>query len=175
MVEYNVSGMQNGKKALYWDDWGLKEATYLDVTTTVMGVTQRQQTRTITLPEAIYTVDMMTGMATKSPNPGENLIRNMTDYEAEQMSRQMMQAMGGQLIGNDVVAGESCEQWQMTLTNSTICVWKGITLMVSSSVMGMKVQEKAVLINANSPVDNDHFKLPEDVTVTVAPSLPETP
>lgn len=39
IVEYKITGKQQGKQTLYFDNWGLLSSEYQETTTSVMGMT----------------------------------------------------------------------------------------------------------------------------------------
>ena len=57
IIQYKMTGMQNGTEILYFDNWGLREAKYTQTEISVMGMTQKENKVTVLDGNKIYTYD----------------------------------------------------------------------------------------------------------------------
>ena len=163
MVEYSVSGMQTGTMTRYWRAWGFEQAEYQDLTLSMSGITQETKSWTITTPETVTNIDQSTNTATQIANPMANAY-NMSQDEMDNVNQMMMQNMGGQLTGTEVIAGQECEVWQLTMVGGDVCLWSGVEL--RNTAGGGMMTMTAETIDTSTPVDDVHFTVPDDVTFT---------
>ncbi len=166
VVEYRLEGMRTGTETLYWDDWGVKEARYTEVTVNLMGVSQDVKEKLIATPDVVYTIDQTTNSAVKTKNPGVGFFKDLNEDEMAQMSKQLLEATGGKRIGTDFVAEQTCELWDVPLSGGQECIWKGIPLSESGSLGGLQSSRVATIVVAGIEVDEKHFMLPADVSIT---------
>lgn len=162
-VEYTVEGMQTGTMTRYWRDWGREQAEYQDLSLSVSGITQETKSWTITTPETVTNIDLVTNQGTQIANPMANAY-DMSEEELEDINQTMMQNMGGQMVGTDTVAGQDCEVWDLDMAGGTMCLWEGVPL--SNSAGGGMFTMTALSIDTDTAVDDVHFTVPDDVTFT---------
>ncbi len=166
VIEYRLEGMRSGTEKVYWDDWGVKEARYTKATLNLMGVAQEVEERLISTPDVIYTIDVKTNQAVKTKNPGVGFFKGLSEDEMTQMSKQLLEATGAKRLGTDFVAEQTCELWDVPLSGGQECIWKGIALAESGSLGGLQSEREATTVVAGIEVDEVHFTLPKDVTIT---------
>lgn len=168
-ISYEIKGSGNlmgtqtksiGKKRLIFDDYGAKSLTEENKIqkTTVMGQTQTDKTHTMTyLKDAtIYHVDFDNKKITRMENMGAMM---MGGGDMSAKGKEMMQKMGGKMLGMDKVLGYECEVWELMGVKQ--CIYKGVTLKIESNMMGMKNVEIATEAEFDISVDEDDFKLPD--------------
>lgn len=168
-ISYEIKGSGNlmgtqtksiGKKRLIFDDYGAKSLTEENKIqkTTVMGQTQTDKTHTMTyLKDAtIYHVDFDNKKITRMENMGAMM---MGGGDMSAKGKEMMQKMGGKMLGTDKVLGYECEVWELMGVKQ--CIYKGVTLKIESNMMGMKNVEIATEAEFDISVDEDDFKLPD--------------
>lgn len=172
MVEYALTGTRSGTETLYWDDWGEREARYTKASISMMGMTQTTDDWVITLPDVVYSIDMKTKTGVKSGNPAKAFAAGLSDKELEDFGRRMAESMGAKMVGTDRVAGLSCELWRTEQMQSESCDHKGVPLRMVSNTMGMNMTVTATKVDLGADVDESHFTVPADVTVSEAPALP---
>ncbi len=163
MVEYSVSGMQTGTMTRYWRAWGFEQAEYQDLTLSMSGITQQTKSWTITTPETVTNIDQLTNTATQIANPMANAY-NMSDAEMDNVNQMMMQNMGGQMVGTEMIAGQECEVWQLAAIGGDVCLWSGVEL--RNTAGGGMMTMTADNIDTTTPIDEAHFTVPDDVTFT---------
>ena len=168
-----MDGMSKGEA----DVWvkGDKMARKEKRVTTMFGMSQTQESLTITLPDKIITHDPATGSAQWTTNPGklmqdeyEKLSRKeqkIVQKNAEKLGNVFMQGLGmgqpeikqGELHGHpvDIVT-------IMGMTNYTI---RGtpLTVKVEGNVMGVPMKEEATEFKTNIKVSDSVFELPKGV------------
>ena len=64
------------------------------------------------------------------------------------------------------MAEQTCELWDVPLSGGQECIWKGIALAESGSLGGLQSEREATTVVAGIEVDEVHFTLPKDVTIT---------
>ncbi len=168
-ITYAIKGSGNimgqtmqtvGKKRYLFDNYGIKN---LSETVKVekhsgMGGTKRTKTHTMTLMDGnrIYTVDFKNKQISKMPNVGMAMLGG---GDMQQKGLAMLKQMGGKKIGTDKVLGYTCDVWELMGTKQ--CLYKGVTLKIESSMMGIHNTEVATDIAFDSSLSEKDFKLPD--------------
>ena len=160
-VEYAVEGMQSGTMIRYWRQWGFERAEYNDFSLSVFGVSQVTQTHTITNAETVTNIDLTTDTATQIANPVSDFY-NMSPDQLDNVNQMMMQNMGGQLVGTEVIAGQECEVWELGATGGDMCLWSGVEL--RNAAGGAMLTMTATSIDTTTSVGDEPFTVPDGVT-----------
>ncbi len=161
-IEYEVTGMQSGTMTRYWRQWGLEQAEYNDQTMSMAGITQVTLTHKITNAETVTNIDLTDDTATQIANPMGDFY-DMSPDQMDNVNQMMMQNMGGQLTGTDVIAGQECEVWEVGMMGGEMCLWSGVELRNSAGGM---LTMTAISIDTDTPVGDEHFTVPDNVTFT---------
>jgi hypothetical protein len=75
------------------------------------------------------------------------------------MGEKMLKKMGGKKIGTKKILGYKCDMWKMpTITE---CLYKGVPLMITSNIMGVKQKTIAIEAKFDIKIDNSQFQLPK--------------
>lgn len=172
MVEYQLTGARTGTETLYWDDWGQRQARLTKASVTTMGFTQTTDDWVITLPDVVYTIDMKTKTAMRADNPTTALAEGLGVEDLEEFGRRVSESMGMKRVGTDTVAGYACEVWRTEQLQSETCTHKGVPLRSQTDMMGLSTGFTATKVDLDARVDESRFKVPADVTVSDAASIP---
>lgn len=161
IVEYELSGNQSGTVKLYFENYGMKEAQYRDVTVSMMGKKTVQNTVDIIDGIWQYSFDAEKKTGTKMKNIiFESAINSKTNLD--EFGNDMMKKMGGEKVGKEQFLGKMCDVWEMKQFGVKIWVWKMIPLKTVSNFMGMTMTQKAITIDEKtSPAAK--FVVPSDV------------
>lgn len=163
--ETTVMG-QKMESTLYFDDYGKKEATELNIK---MGNTEK---RTLTIAEGKtnVSIDLDGKQGFRMPVPDEpRNYRNLTQEEKEKYDIKE--------AGEEEIVGKPCHKYTMKITQGdtkfqvTIWIWEGITLKsVASPESGQfTITDEAKEIQENVTIPAEKFMIPEGVTITDEP------
>jgi hypothetical protein len=130
------SQFQTGTEALYFDDWGAREAKYTTMKIKVPGMTQETHTATFLEGTSIYTVDLDNNTGTVAENP---MLKELEGKNMQEVGDQMMIKMGGKKVGTEKFLGKMCEVWEYSNLGTKSLVWKGIPLKTETNMMGQKM------------------------------------
>lgn len=162
VVEYVFEGSTTGKQTIYYGDYGWMQ--YKSEETVAKAFGQKSVTNMITLTRGfdIWSWDPKTLKGTKSHNVIAEDIMNDPDYDPEDFAREVMEATGIKKVGTEMVEGRLCDVFEGMGTKSWI--WKGILVKAQSSMMGIKVTQKAVDIKTDGSVGDSRFEIPGNVS-----------
>ncbi|MDP2691485.1 MAG: hypothetical protein Q8O95_03740 [bacterium] len=165
MVSYTLSGVQVGTKTIYWDHWGMREATYKDSEIQAGGVTVPSREVSIMDGDWLvtYNPDTKTGSRIKNTIL-DQIAKNTGKDDLGEVGLQMLQSMGGIKTGADIVAGKTCDVYDVVNLATTTCVWNAVTLKSQSNMMGMSISETATEV-FEGPVDVSRFVVPDDIKI----------
>jgi hypothetical protein len=167
IVEYELSGSRTGKEILYFDNWGMREATFTNAEISISGFSIKENKITILDGEWTYNIDLdkKTGSKIKTPLL-EELIKAAGDKDLGEFGEEMLKKMGGKKIGKDEVLGKTCDIWEIQNLNTRSWVWNWITLKTEAKLMGVSVIITATKISPNVSVPEEKFKIPAGITIT---------
>ena len=166
IVEYKIDGggsimgmktSTKGTKTIAFKDWGNVEISdeTVEEEAPMQGVkTKRTLSKFDNL--ALYTVDFDQKIITKMDAMQEDYIKSNTNYT--KYGRDMLEKNGGKLVGHENVLGYKCEVWEWM--GSKIWVYKGVTLKLEGSMMGIKMSEEATKVQFDVAVPSSRFELP---------------
>ncbi len=174
IIKYKLTGLQTGEETLYFDQWGMREAKFNQVTTKLGGVSAPNETLTILNNEAMYIIDPIKKTGIKA---GNNMLDQLKVVAANaegnlaEAGLKMLEAMGGKREGTGEVLGKTCEIWVLESTKTKMWVWKGITLKSTINIMGTGQTNEAIDIQTDTKVPSDKFKVPEGIKLTDMPAM----
>ncbi len=174
IIEYKMTGMQNGRELLYFDNWGLREAKYTQTEISVMGMTQKENKVTVLAGNKIYTYDPVKRTGTVMENStmsnmssgAKSRGKDMTD-----MGMDMIEQMGGKKIGQEKIAGFLADVYEIKQMGTKAWVYNGVTLKSEGGFAGMKVNSEAVKAQFNIEVPEGKLQVPTDVKITKMPDI----
>lgn len=166
IVEYKISGSQQGTHILYFDNWGLLSSELQEVTTNIMGMSVKSSTLNISDKEWTYSINLDEKTGTKISNKDiQDLLNSIDKKDMEELGRKMMERLGGKKIGNETFLNRNCEVWEISKLKSKIWVYKFIPLKTIMNVLG-EVTIEAINIQENVPVSADKFVVPKGIKIT---------
>lgn len=164
IVEYELTGIQVGQATLYFDNYGMVEATYEKAVMDAMGF--RRDIEFVNYLDGYwqYNWDKIINSATKMKNTIlADIIENAEDGDLAEAGMVMLKAMGAEKIGEEVLLGKACDIWEVQQLGTKLWVWKGVTLKSNMNMMGMIINRVATSIAPDAPIPSDKISLPEGV------------
>lgn len=165
VIEYVISGSQEGTKTLYFDSWGMKQAEYMRSILTVKGFTKPINKLSVIDGEFQYNINMDQNSGTRTRNP---VLRTMEQLSGQkgfnEFGEQMLLNMGANKVGSEEFLGKNCDVYEMRSTGTKLWVWEWITLKSETNSRGLEINITATRINEGS-VPDSKFKIPEKVVL----------
>lgn len=168
IVEYSVSGMQEGVTTLYFDEFGQKEARYTNSTSKFMGFSQSTQDVNFIDGDFAYHYDPKTNSATKMNYKefAADLAKARGKKSIEDFGEEMMKEMGGTKTGSKKILGYKCDVWEIPNFMTTACVYKNsIPLEMSSTFANFNVTQVATKFQENAKIPKDKIELPQNASI----------
>lgn len=165
VIEYVISGSQEGTKTLYFDNWGMKQAEYMRSILTVKGFTKPINKLSVIDGEFQYNINMDQNSGTRTRNPILRTMEQLKDQKSfNEFGEQMLLNMGANKIGSEEFLGKSCDVYEMRSTGTKLWVWEWITLKSETNSRGLEINITATRLNEGS-VPDSKFKIPEKIVL----------
>ncbi len=165
VVEYIITGSQEGTKTLYFDNWGMRQAEYTRSVLSVGGFSKPINIVNIIDGDYQYMINIDQNSGTKTRNP---ILRSMDELKGQkgfnEFGEQMLLSMGANKIGKEEFLGKDCDIYDMRNTGTRLWIWKWITLKSETNSRGLEINVTATRINEGA-VPKDKFKIPDNVTL----------
>ncbi len=175
-VTYAYSGNVQGKKILTIAAFGKYLRDDDERTETQDSVTTSVHLLSIIRDTVTWTVDLKKkeGMKMRrDPQMLENLKKEMTKEELENLNASTLLKMGAKLEGRGTVLGKECDIY--SLMHVKVWLWKGILLMQRAELNGVVTEMKAVSIDTEFEPTSEMFMPPADVKISDASSMGQMP
>jgi len=163
IIEYKVSGEQNGTETIYFDNYGMKEAKYSDIIIEMFGIKQKDKKAVYLDGYWQYTIDLLKNAGTKREDDMLKQLVESSDEELVDIGMKMFISMGGEKIGQETFLGKACDVWQIESMGSRILIWNYIPLKTVVDMMGMKITYEATSIKINVDIPDDKIDIPENI------------
>lgn len=174
VIKYQLQGNEKGSAVLYVQ--GQKSARQVDSQLTMHGNSQPRKTLTITTPDQVIEVDLVSKSATTTGNPANYMAQEYNKLSAakQAIARRNAEKMGGSMM--NLFSGGANQPKEgtflgkpvqiVTIMGLTSYTWKdtGILLKMEGDMMGVKTKEEATSIETNQPVDAKVFEVPAGIT-----------
>ncbi len=172
-IVYAHTGQQTGMSIEHVRDWGRRRAEITDTTLSVLGVTQRTNTRAVFEGPQVATIDLGAQAVTTMTNPlYDQIVAAMRGRDGVEAGREIMTRMGGRATGErGSFAGQDCEYWEVAQLGSRSCVapW-GATLHLRSSFGGIVIERTATEVRMGDGGPDEAFEY-DASRATQAPNL----
>lgn len=166
VIEYIISGSQEGTKTLYFDDWGMKQAEYTRSVLSVSGFTKSLNIVNIIDGEYQYMINMDQNSGTKTRNPILKAIEDLKNQKGfNEFGEQMLLSDGFNKIGTEEFLGKDCEVYERKSTGTKTFIWEWISLKSETKSGGININVTATRINEGGSVPASKFKIPEKVVL----------
>ncbi len=174
-IDYTITGTQKGTKTIYVKDYGRTVAEYRNVSTTVFGMTQKENIIDITTPEWEYSIDLEQRTGTKMVNPEKYLIEEFQKLSksdqkkviknSEELGMNTVDGMQGEIKKNDTkILGYMCDKTSMMGVTVYTISGTPVPLKLESNMMGMKINETATGIKKGG-VSSSKFNVPSGINI----------
>lgn len=166
VIEYIITGSQEGTKTLYFDNWGMRQAEYTRSVLSVSGFTKSLNLVSIIDGEYQYMINIDQNSGTKTRNPILKSIEQLKDQKGfNEFGEQMLLSMGANKIGSENFLGKDCDVYEMKNTGTKLWVWEWLTLKSETKSGGININVTATRINEGGSIPNEKFKVPEKVVL----------
>ena len=164
-IEYELTGNTTGTKKFWWTDYGNKSRTEIKATSVVkmLGMTSKEEVHSVNITNGTtnYTQDLVKGTAYKTSNEeyielGEELTKDMTEAELQQMADEILESLGGERLGTEKVLGKECEVIKVMMAK--VWIYKGLPLKSEAKVMRMVANETATKFDENIQISSSKFE-----------------
>ena len=166
VIEYEISGSQEGTKTIYFDDWGMRQAEYTRSVLSVGGFTKSLNLVNIIDGEYQYMINIDQKSGTKTRNP---ILKEIESLKFEkgfnEFGEQMLLKMGAEKIGSDNFLGKDCNIYEMKKTGTKLWVWNWITLKSETKSHGIDITTVAKKIDIDVSIPSSKFNVPEKVVL----------
>lgn len=166
IIEYDLSGVQEGTKTLYFDDWGMRQAEYTRSVISVSGYTKAVNLVTIIDGEYQYTINLDQKTGTKTRNP---IIKEMETLKYEkgfnEFGEQMILKMGAEKVGSENFLGKNCDVYEIKKSNTKLWVWNWIILKSEVKSRAFDISTVATKIETDVPIPSSKFAVPEKIVL----------
>lgn len=175
IIEYSITisgGIMGGKvvgdgnEQLYFKDFGAVEmrVEQSESSTTVkfFGREKTETTQTHTMSKLdngeSYQADLIKQTTYASRSQTMDAFRE-TNTDAGEAGRNILESMGGKLLGTETYQGYSCEIWE--LMGGKQWIYKGVMLKMDMTAMGIRTLKEATHIAFDIKVPEQKFELPD--------------
>jgi len=166
VIEYIITGSQEGTKTLYFDSWGMRQAEYTRSVLSVGGFTKSLNLVNIIDGEFQYMINIDQNSGTKTRNPILKSIEQLKGQKGfNEFGEQMLLSLGANKIGSENFLGKDCDVYEMKSTGTKLWIWEWLTLKSETKSGGMNINLSATRINEGGAVPSEKFKVPEKVVL----------
>jgi len=167
IVEYNISGSQEGTRKLYFDDWGRKQAEFSNTTINIGEYSKQSNLLKLTSGDDQYIIDLAKRTGTKRENPLlEKLIALKGQISHGDLGEQLILIDGGYESGSEVIDGKKCSIYEFKNKHSKSWIWNWLMLKSEIQYGNMNITILADKIEENVTVPDSVFKFPPNVLIT---------
>ena len=160
-VEYKLEGSTTGTSILIWDDFGYKELNVENSTSKMFGETTVTNQYSLMLGSEMYewTDEEKKLYQTTNPLAQKWIDGDYDEDDVEKFSVEMMEALGFEKIGSEIVLGKKCDVYKGL---GKVWAWKGISMKTEVKVLGTKSIITATKLQTNIKIPSSKFELPRD-------------
>ena len=166
IIEYSYSGDKVGKGTLWFDDYGMKSAMFMDA----IQQGEKQKGWVVTFGDYQYMWDPddpTEGMKLK--NPIINWIKESSKGDVESFSESMYSKMGFKKAPDETFLGKPCSSMKGDM--GKVLTWNGILMFLDMQVMGTGSHQEVTKIQTNVPVDAKYFVIPKNIKFSEMPMM----
>jgi hypothetical protein len=166
IIEYAYSGDKTGTGTLYFDDYGMKSAMYMET------VTEGEESKGWVVTHADYQYmwdpdQPADGM--KMRNPLLTWITESSKDTLESYTEEMYTKMGMVKSGKETLLGKECTVIKGDM--GKVLIWKGIMMLMDFKMGAYVSKQEATSVKTNVPVDAKYFAIPKNITFSEMPGF----
>ncbi|NWF50306.1 MAG: hypothetical protein HXY49_07175 [Ignavibacteriaceae bacterium] len=167
IVEYEISGSQKGKKTLYFDDYGLKQAEHSSTVLSIAGFTKKSNLINIIDNDYQYMIDLDQKSGTKMKIAIiEELKEKLANSDLIDIGKEMFERSGATLIGKEKVAGKECDVYEVKKLGTKTWYWNWVVLKNEINTSGIKIKIEAVKVIDNADIPEDKLSVPKGIVLS---------
>ncbi len=161
VIEYEISGAVKGKKTLYFDQWGMRQARHKVAETQRWGTTS---TVTLNLGADIVIYDPNKNLGQKKEDIVlKQLLANFKPEDVKLLSVLALELSSGKKIKDETFLDRPCEVWETAEPKTKTWVCEGMALKIQEETPEGVVISTAVSVDLTTPIDENLFLVPEAV------------
>lgn len=166
IVEYDVTGSQEGSRKLYFDNWGERQAEYSNTTITVGQFSKTANLINISDGDWQYTINLDSRSGTKSQSQLKELKEQLEGQQYfNELGEQVILKMGGRKIGEEEFMGKTCAVYDFSNIGMKAWYWNWILLKSETRSGPVNINVTARKIEEDVRIPEDRFRVPEDITL----------
>jgi len=166
IIEYTYSGDKTGTGTLYFDDYGMKSAMYMET------ITEGEESKgwVVAFGDYQYMWDPdQPDDGMKMKNPLLSWINEASNGDYESFTEEAYKKMGMVKSGKETLLGKECDVIKGDM--GKVLVWKGIMMMMELNMGGYSSGQIATSVRSNVPVDAKYFVIPANITFSEMPGF----
>ncbi len=156
----------SGAENLYFKNWGnveLKEEQSTQTThTNIFGINKTKIDKTHVINKLdngkSYTVDFKRKKIMLRRDGAMEMTKMFADGDVSKTAKQMLEGMGGKIVGQESILGYKCDIWDVMGTKQWL--YKGLPLKIEATIMGITTTSIATSAKFNVSVPDKYFELP---------------
>lgn len=173
----DMMGVKTTTNETIWNDLENKrKATYTTTETIFMGQNTKEETLQIEDGDWSYNINLKDKTGTKGnikemkemATAMAGALALSGDLKDLKSLKDFVEKSGGKMLPNETILGKECTVYELMGTKQWL--YKG---MVLKATMGEKLFMNAVKVEEDVNIPDDKFKIPEGITITEAPAMPE--
>ncbi len=164
IIEYIYSGNKVGKGTLYFDDYGLKTAIYMDA----IENGEKRKGWVVTFGDYQYIWDAeRSSEGMKLENPIIAWLATASKGDIESFAESMYAKMGMEKSGTEMLIGKECKVMKGNM--GKVLTWNGILMLLDMKIGSYLSHQEATSIKTNVPVDAKYFIIPKNIKFSEMP------
>lgn len=166
IIEYDISGSQEGSRKLYFDNWGERQAEYSNTTITVGQFSKTANLINISDGDWQYMINLDSRSGTKSRSQLKELKDELEGQQYfNELGEQAIIKMGGQKLGTEEYMNRECEVYEFRNIGMKAWYWNWVLLKSETRSGPINIMVTARKIEEEVRVPEDKFRVPEDITL----------
>lgn len=163
---YRIDGTAKGVEAIYFDNWGWREARYQKMDTDAGYFKEKTDKVSYLDGERRFEYDPKTNTAQYFDSPQvEESAKKYGTKDMVQVGIEMIKKMGGVPAGTGKLADIECDKWAIKQYNTTLWMWKGITMGEESFAMNLPIGRRVLSVKLEDPIEEAKLTLPGNVKI----------
>ena len=166
IIEYDVSGSQEGSRKLFFDNWGSRQAELSNTTITVGQFSKTANLLNITDGDWQYTINLDTKSGTKSQSQLKELKIELEGQQYfNELGEQAIIKLGGVKLGTEEFLGKECDVYEFRNIGMRAWYWKWVLLKSETRSGPVSITVTARKIEEDVRVPEDRFRVPDDISL----------
>ncbi|OGX27961.1 MAG: hypothetical protein A3D10_00200 [Omnitrophica WOR_2 bacterium RIFCSPHIGHO2_02_FULL_48_11] len=161
IIEYVISGTQNGIEIAYFDRWGMREARYTRSETVGLGFSN---TLTVIDGEWIYMIDLDKRIGNKVRNELlKKALEQSSPGDKVPLGKRMMAIAGGEKMDKELIVEKKCDVWQIVPQGRKFWMWNWIPLKSETKSETVDTTFAAASLQTGVMIPEEKFSIPEGI------------